>query len=381
MYDYIIVGAGLSGSIVARYLAEEKNKQVLVMDKRDHIAGNIYDFTNQDDILVQLYGPHIFHTNNKKVEEYVKRWGEWKNYCLECKVYMNGKYTPSPFNFKTIDDFFSESKALEIKEHIKMVYGDSNRTTIVDMLNSKDAIIKEYADFLFKHDYSLYTAKQWGISPSEIDISVLERVPVLFSYKTGYFNDKFQAMPVNGFTTIISEILNHKNIEVQLKVNATNELELDYGKKVIKYHGERIPVIYTGAIDELMGYKYGKLPYRSLKFEWKTINKENYQEAAVVAYPEAEGYTRITEYTKLPIQKNANGKTTIAIEYPISANEKNNIEPYYPIPNKESTKAYMQYRTLINEFSNIYLCGRLAEYKYYNMDQVIEKALDLCELL
>ena len=379
MYDYIVVGAGLSGSIAARYLAEQKDRSVLVMDKRDHIAGNVYDYNNEDGILVQMYGPHIFHTNSRRVEEYVKKWGEWKDYFLECMVYMNEKYTPSPFNFKTIDDYFSKEKAIEIKKHIAEEYGDAPKATIVEMLDSQDDVVKEYAQFLYRHDYSLYTAKQWGISPDEIDISVLKRVPVLFSYKTGYFDDRFQAMPVNGFTAVVSQILNHENITLQLNTNAVDELEMDYEKKTVLYHGSRIPVVYTGAIDELMGYKYGRLPYRSLQFEWKTLDQSSYQEAAVVAYPEAEGYTRVTEYTKLPEQRC--GKTTIAIEYPVKVDENDDVEPYYPIPTEKSSMAYERYRAELDKFTNISLCGSLAEYKYYNMDQVIEKALDLCEEL
>ena len=381
MYDYLVVGAGLCGCIVARYLAEEKNAKVLILEKRQEIGGNIYDYYDDNQILVQKYGPHIFHTNIARVKEYVQRWCEWKEFKLECSVFMNGKYTPSPFNFSTIDDFFSKEKAEEIKAHIEQEYPGREKATIVEMLQSKDLVVKEYADFLYDNDYKLYTAKQWGISPDEIDISVLQRVPVLFSYKTGYFDDDFQAMPVNGFTAFIEKILDHPNIEVQLGVNAVDKLKINDATKRLVYENEQdLSVIYTGAIDELFSYKHGKLPYRSLTFEWKTENLESYQNAPVVAYPQVDGYTRITEYKKLPPQE-VEGKTTIALEYPLAVDEDNDYEPYYPIPTEKSSKQYAMYRSDAEQISNLYLCGRLAEYKYYNMDLAIDRALALCELL
>ena len=381
MFDYLVVGTGLCGAITARWLAEEKGAKVLLYEKRPHIAGNIYDYYDENGILVQKYGPHIFHTNLKRVEEYVKKWGEWKAYYLECSVYMNGKYTPSPFNFSTIDDYFTEEKAKEIKKHIHLEYKGANKATITQMLNSKDKIVKGYAEFLYKHDYSLYTAKQWGISPDEIDKSVLQRVPVLFSYKTGYFDDDFQAMPEGGFTNMIQKILDHQNIEIRLNINAAEKIHLDIKKEKAFVDGlGEIPIIYTGPLDELFAYKYGRLPYRSLRFEWKTLDLDSYQKTPVVAYPQAEGYTRITEYRKLPLQHIV-GKTTIAIEYPLQAEGEEDVEPYYPIPAEKSNEQYMKYRTMADNFHNLYLCGRLAEYKYYNMDQAVNRALGLCDKL
>ena len=375
MYDYIVVGAGLSGSIIARNLAK-KGKKVLVLEKRNHIAGNIYDFVNEDGILVQQYGPHIFHTNITEVWEYLNKFGKWKDYFLECMVYMNGKYTPSPFNFKTIDDYFTKDEADEIKSHIRTVYGEAPKATIVEMLNSEDEIVRKYANFLFDNDYSLYTAKQWGIKPSEIDVSVLKRVPVLFSYKTGYFDDKYQAMPVGGFTKIIENILNHENITVELNANAKDNIHIDSVKNTILFEEKEIPVVWTGALDELFDFKYGKLPYRSLRFEWKTENKDSYQEAPVVAYPQEDGFTRITEYKKLPVQP-VSGKTTVAVEYPLQVSDTSEVEPYYPIPNDRNQEMYLKYRTDADKITNLTLCGRLAEYKYYNMDLVIDRAMKI----
>ena len=379
MYDYLVVGTGLSGAVVGRYLAEQKNAKVLMYEKRRHIAGNIYDYYDKNGIMVQKYGPHIFHTSIKRVEEYVKRWCPWNSFYLECSVYMNGKYTPSPFNFSTIDTFFSAKKAEMIKKHIALEYGSLDKATIVQMLNSTDAVVKEYAKFLYDNDYRLYTAKQWGISPDEIDISVLQRVPVLFSYKTGYFDDSFQAMPEGGFTKFVQKILKHPNITIKCGINAAEKLYIDKGKIYTEGHGA-IPVVYTGPLDELFGYKYGKLTYRSLRFEWKTLGIDSYQKTPVVAYPQEPGYTRITEYKKLPPQQKKD-KTTIALEYPLPVNDSEELEPYYPVPTDENKTQYLKYRRITDSLDNFYICGRLAEYKYYNMDQAIDRAFELCNML
>ncbi len=376
MKEYIVVGAGITGAVIARHIADLGHK-VTVYDRRKTIGGNLYEEKTDNGILVQKYGPHIFHTNSDRVYEYIKKYAKWENYFLECMVYMQGKYTPSPFNFSTIDDYFSKDKALEIKSHIKAVYGDAERATIVDMLECQDEVVRKYAEFLFESDYSLYTAKQWGVSPTEIDISVLKRVPVLFSYNTGYFSDKYQCMPVGGFTKFIANILNHENITVQLDTDALSFIKIENSTLLLNGVKTDKTVFYTGAVDELMKNAFGVLPYRSLRFEYKWYNMESYQEAPVVAYPEADGYTRITEYTKLPIQR-GNGKTIIAKEFPLQY-EKGISEPYYPIPTDENISLYKKYSAHLACIDNLIICGRLGEYKYYNMDQAIERALELCD--
>ena len=253
---------------------------------------------------------------------------------------------------------------------------------MVEMLESKNCTVRNYAQFLFDNDYKLYTAKQWGISPDAIDVSVLKRVPVEFSYRVGYFHDKYQFMPETSYTDFFNKLLAHKNIEVKLETEALDFISLDTEKRGLFYKGEKWdkPLIYTGAIDELLGGKYGKLPYRSLKFDWKTLGMDSYQSAPVVAYPQAEGYTRITEYKKLPVQ-DVPGVTTIAVEYSIPYQKGRNLEPYYPIPTNENQCLYEKYRTEAEKVENLYLCGRLADYKYYNMDQTLESALKLCKHL
>ena len=376
-FDALVVGAGMSGAVVARHLAENCNKKVLVIDRRNHIAGNMYDFTDENGILVQQYGPHTFHTNNKALFDYINNFAEWQDYKLTCMAQIDGKFTPSPFNFQTIDDFFSDEEATIIKQHIKEVYDNAEKTTIVEMLDSYDPYIKKYAQFLFDKDYSLYTAKQWGISPSQIDISVLKRVPVLFSYKTGYFDDKYQVMPKHSFTDFFRSLLNHKNITVELNVQAKSMISIESNILYINGVPAQIPVVYTGAIDELLDYKYGQLPYRSLRFDYKSINVTSFQDAPVVAYPQADGYTRITEYTKLPYQQSKD-ITRIAIEYPVKYSAGDTNEPYYPVLTDTSTELYNKYKHETDAIKNLYLCGRLADFKYYNMDQALDNALNLC---
>lgn len=380
--EVLVVGCGLSGAVTARFLAEEMGKKVWILERRSHIGGNMYDYKDEAGILVHLYGPHTFHTDKKFLLDYMKRFAKWEEYHLTCGAQINGKYTPTPFNFRTIDTFFEPEEAQKIKTEIQNEYGDRTQATVVEMLESTNATVRMYAQFLYDHDYKLYTAKQWGISPSQIDVSVLKRVPVEFSYREGYFRDPYQVMPEVSYTEFFRNLLHHENIEVQLGVEALALLSVDTEKRQLLYKGapSEIPVVYTGAIDELLGNKYGQLPYRSLRFEWKTLKQDSYQDAPVVAYPQAADYTRITEYKKLPVQE-VPGVTTIAVEYSVPYRKGQKTEPYYPIPTEETRSLYEKYRQEVEAIPNLYLCGRLADYKYYNMDQTLESALKLCDVL
>lgn len=376
MYDFLIIGSGLSGSILARELAEKNNK-VLIVDRRTQISGNLLDEYNEHQILIQRFGPHIFHTNKDHVFEYIQKYSNWIPYKLRCEVFMSGHFTPSPFNFKTIDTFYSFEKAQQIKNALLLEY-KTDTVSIVDLLTSNNSLIAEYAEMLFQNDYSLYTAKQWGINVSEIDISVLKRVPVRLDYKEMYFSDKYECLPEKGFTSFIQNITNHPNITIQLNTDGIPLLIIDPTNSKIKVQNicvnEDIQIIYTGAIDELFHYQFGILPYRSLHFKYETFHTDSFQDAPVVAYPQEPDYTRITEYKKLPYQ-NIPNLTTIAYEYPKKFVIGDHIERYYPIPTKENDFLYSQYKEFANSFENLHLCGRLAEYKYYNMDQIVEKAL------
>jgi len=377
-YSYVIAGAGLSGSTFARCMAE-KGKEVLVVERRSEIGGNLYDEKDESGILVQKYGPHIFHTNDEEVYSFITKYAKWKPFKLRCEVDMLGKSTPSPFNFKTIDQFYPADKAEELKKHLKDAYPDRVTVTIVELIDSADPLIKEYAEFLFKNDYSLYTAKQWGMKPEDVDVSVLKRVPVRMDYQEMYFTDKYECMPVDGFAAFVESLLNHPNINV-VHADARTMIKLDAHAVKVAFVGINVEddckFVYTGPIDELFDYNKGALPYRSLRFEYEKINTDSYQNAPVVAYPQVEGFTRITEYKKLPEQE-MNGVTIIAKEYPQKYDSKGSIDPYYPIPTVETAALYKQYEEQAAQFNNLILCGRLADYKYYNMDQAIKRTLEI----
>ncbi len=378
-YDIIIVGSGFAGSTIA-YKAAKAGKKVLVIEKRNHIAGNMYDYMDENGLLIQKYGIHSFHTNSEDVYKFIQEIGNWKDYTLKARVIIDGKATPSPFNLKTVDDFFSSAKAEEIKKHMKMVYGEQKKTTIVEMLYSDDEVIREYAEFLFEKDYKPYTVKQWNIEPDELDVSILKRVPVRLDYTDAYFDDKYQLIPENGFTEIFENMLLNPLIEVRTSCDALKLIQIKDNN--IYFEGEHVsvPIVYTGAIDELFNYKYGKLPYRSLYFDYQTFNMDSYQETPGVVYPIGKDFTRITEFKKLSFNPPSD-VTTVAFEYSVEYESENGKEAYYPVLTEKSNEAYRQYLGLSENISNLYLCGRLADFKYYNMDNVIERALEVYDCI
>lgn len=370
--DYLVIGCGLSGAVVARHLAE-RGRQVTIWERRDHIGGNMYDYVDEHGFLVQKYGPHTFHTKKKELYDYMCRFGRWQDYKLTCGAAWGGKYTPTPFNFTTIDTFYPAEKAELLKEKLKKAFSGRDTATVVEVLAHPDEDIRGYAEFLFQNDYAPYTAKQWGVSPSEIDPSVLKRVPLRFSYEEGYFDDPYQVMPEQSFTHFFQNLLDHPNIHVELGVEALDHIQIRNDRIFLDGAPLEIPVVYTGALDELFGGIYGRLPYRSLRFEWKYEEKDSLQDAPVVAYPQEAGYTRITEYKKLPVQTGTG--TSYALEYPLTYQEGTQQEPYYPVLTEQSQQQYAQYRRAAEAVPNLICCGRLADFKYYNMDQALEQAL------
>ena len=375
--DALVIGCGLSGAVVARKLAET-GKKVCIVERRDHIGGNMYDYVDEYGIMVQKYGPHTFHTKDKTLYDFMCAYEQWDEFHLTCGAVIDGKCTPTPFNFQTIDDFYAPEEAEDLKARIKMCFGDRKTATVVEVLECPDEKVRAYAQFLFDKDYSLYTAKQWGVSPSDIDVSVLKRVPLRFSYDIGYFDDPYQVMPHHSFTSFFERLLDHPNITVQLGVEALDHLSVSEDGKQLCWDQEEltIPVVYTGALDELFHSVYGNLPYRSLRFEWKNEAIQSKQDMPVVAYPQVEGFTRITEYTKLPLQQSQ--RTTYAVEYPLPYREGEKLEPYYPVLTENSQKQYSQYKALAAKIPNLFCCGRLADFKYYNMDQALARALEVC---
>jgi UDP-galactopyranose mutase len=303
------------------------------------------------------------------------KFADWDEYHLTCGAEINGICTPTPFNYQTIDDFYSEDEAKKLKLEIEKTFPNRKTATVVEALASDNKTVREYAQFLFDNDYSLYSAKQWGVAPSEIDPSILKRVPLRFNYDIGYFDDKYQVMPHVSFTAFFEKLLEHENIEIELNTDALDKLKIKDGRLQFEGHGINYPVVYSGPLDELFGCCYGQLPYRSLQFEWIYEDIESRQDMPVVAYPQAKDFVRIIEYKKLPVQ-NVKG-TTYEVEYslPYKAGAKN--EPYYPVLTEESQKCYEQYAKAASEVDNLYVCGRLGNFKYYNMDQALEAALNV----
>lgn len=377
MNKYLIVGSGIVGCVIARELAE-KGAHVVVWEKRNHLGGNLYDCTDEHGIHVHLYGPHIFHTNLEKIWEYVNKYCEFKDYDLVCGSVIDGKCVPTSFDFLSVDTFFPQEAEI-IKDHIKETFGNRKSASVLEMLESDDEYVKKFAQFLFDKDYAPYTAKQWGVDPNRIDRKIFNRVPVLFSYGSKYFDDIHQALPVKGYTELIYNLLNHGNITVKTNIDALDYLGIESRRITVENEAKDITIVYTGPLDELFGCCFGKLPYRSLRFKWVYEDKDSYQDMPVVAYPVAVGYTRITEYKKLPYQ-NIKG-TSYAVEYPVPYKKGENAEPYYPVLTEESQMLYKKYVSLAEKIENLVYCGRLADFKYYNMDNAIQRALCVAENL
>ncbi len=378
--DVIIVGSGFAGAVMAERFATQLNKKVLILEKRDHIGGNMYDYIDENQVRRHEYGPHIFHTNNKEVVDYLSKFTEWYPYEHRVLGMVEGKEVPIPFNLTSLELCFDEEKAERLKKVLLESYEEGAKVPILHLKENDNEEVQELANFIYENVFKHYTMKQWGLSPEEIDPNVTARVPVLIGRDDRYFQDQYQCMPKEGYTNIFKRMLQHENIEVKLNVEAKDYLKIDADQSSIYFEGEKIdiPVIYTGALDELLDYRLGELPYRSLHFDIQT-HEGKYQNAATVNYPTPEskhGYTRITEY-KLLMENYLDEKTTIAVEYPkmYDRNGKIGNIPYYPIFTAENQKKYDGYCELIKPIENFHLLGRLAEYKYYNMDAIVGVAL------
>ena len=383
-YDYIVVGAGFAGATIAERVANDLDKKVLVIDKRNNIGGNMYDFVDENGILIHKYGPHLFHTNLKNVYDYLMNFGEWFNYEHRVLGMVNNHLVPIPFNITSIKESFDSDKATKLVEKLKQEFGTDKKNPILELRKSKDTEINELAEYIYKYVFLYYTMKQWGQTPEEIDPNVTNRVPVYISLDDRYFQDTYQCMPRGGYTKIFEKMFENKNIDVKLGTNAKDLISFEGNQ--IMYNGEKFDgkVIYTGAIDELFDYEYGDLPYRSLIFDFETINKEYYQKVGTVNYPTKEDkFTRITEFKHMTMENPKTDKTTIMREYPCAYDrhsEKANI-PYYPIVNDENMNLYNKYLEKASNIKGLYLIGRLAQYKYFNMDLVINEALKLFDEL
>jgi len=355
-YDYLIVGAGFAGSVVAERLASQLGKRVLLIDKRPHIGGNTYDYKNELGVLVHQYGPHIFHTSSQKVVDYLSHFTHWRPYEHRVLAQVDGKLLPIPINLDTINHLYG----LDLDSAGMERFLAQRAEVRPEIRTSEDIVLSRVGRELYEKFFRNYTRKQWGLDPSELDSSVAGRIPVRFDRDDRYFTDSFQAMPREGFTRLFERMLANPKITVALST--------DYRELAGEYPHAKI--VYTGPIDEFFDYRFGPLPYRSLRFEHRTLDQPQFQPAPVVNYPNDHAYTRITEFKYLTGQQHE--KTSIVYEYPC-----NEGEPYYPIPRPENAALYERYRALADATTGVYFCGRLANYRYFNMDQVVAQALHL----
>lgn len=378
MYDCIIVGAGIAGATVARKLAEESNKKVLVLERRNHIGGNCYDKPDDHGILIHEYGPHIFHTGDEGVREFLSRFTKWYDFGHEVVAKVGDQLIPVPFNLNTLHMVYDKEKAERLEKKLIEEYGLDSRVPIMKLRESTDADVREIADYVYKNVFLYYTMKQWGKTPEEISPEVTGRVPVVISYDNRYFKDKYQSVPVDGFTPMFAAMLDHPNIEVRTGVDCSDVLDFEDGKIYFEKAEFTGDLVYTGALDELFDCKFGRLPYRSLNFQFEHLNQDSFQDHSVVNYTVSEDFTRITEFKFLTGQKDTDG-TTIVREYPFAYTGAEGEIPYYAILNAENEALYEKYRLLTEDFDKFHLLGRLAEYKYYNIDAMCRKAMELAE--
>jgi UDP-galactopyranose mutase len=354
MFDYLIVGAGFAGSVLAERLASQLGKRVLICDRRPHVGGNAYDHYDEAGVLVHKYGPHIFHTQSERIFRYLSRFTEWRPYEHRVLAHVDGKLLPFPINVDTINGLYGLSLTPEeVGEFL-----ERRRERVTHCRTSEDAVVGKIGRELYEKFFKHYTRKQWGLDPSELDAAVAARVPARCNRDDRYFTDEYQFMPLHGYTRLFENMLAHPKISILLNADYADVA------KDVSYR----ELIYTGPVDQFFGYRYGKLPYRSLGFRFETHACERFQSGAVINYPNEHDYTRVTEFKYLTGQSHP--RTTLVYEYPTAEGD-----PYYPVPRPENAELYARYQALAKATPNVRFVGRLATYRYYNMDQVVGQAL------
>jgi UDP-galactopyranose mutase len=367
MYDWLVVGAGFSGAVMAERIATRLGQRVLVVDKRNHIAGNAYDHLDESGVLVHDYGPHIFHTNSERVWDYLSGFTDWRSYEHRVRAVIDGKEVPVPFNLTSLGMLFPKREARRLERILRQTYGHGAQVPVLKMMEEAEPALRELGEFVYEKMFLGYTIKQWGVRPEELSGSVTARIPVRIGRDDRYFQDRFQAMPGDGYTAMFERMLAHRNIRVILGVDWRSlPKSVRYGR-----------MVYTGPIDEFFKYAHGPLPYRSLRFEFEHSKKDLVQSVGQLNYPNGEAYTRVTEFKHLTGQKTSG--TTVAREYPLE-HVPGESEPFYPIPREENRAIFEKYKAEARKLGGaVIFTGRLADYQYYNMDQVVARALMLFE--
>ena len=378
-YNCLIIGAGMAGAVAARRLAEEGGRRVLLLERRGHVGGNAYDCYDETGVLIHRYGPHIFHTNNRRVFDFLSRFTAWNGYQHRVAANVHGVFMPVPFNLTSLELAFPGAEGAALADKLIGTYGAERKVTILELRGSGDPDIRALADYVYEHIFVHYTVKQWGQTPEEIDPATTGRVPVFLSRDDRYFQDVYQGLPLEGYTPFIERMLDDPNISVELNTDAAGRVELEEDG-TIRLDGAAFdgPVIYTGAADELFGCRFGRLPYRTLDFQFEHIPRDDFQGYGTVNYTVDQPWTRITEFKHLTGQK-LPGHTTVAREFSRAYTGAEGEIPYYAIINQANNELYHRYRQLAERCPNLYLLGRLAEYKYYNMDAIAARALELCD--
>ena len=394
-FDCLIIGAGYAGAVAARELAERGGRRVLVLERRDHIGGNAYDCPDAHGVLIHQYGPHIFHTSNKRVFDWLSRFTGWRRYqhrvianlprdnpeVVPARKKSDGRFCfPVPFNLDSLENAFGAQDGKRLGQKLLDAYPAQSQVTILELRQNPDPEIAAIAEYVYEHVFVHDTMKQWGQTPEEIDPATTARVPVRLSRDDRYFQDAYQGMPLEGYTPMFQKILDHPNITVELGVEARDRVKLEGGTVTLDGAPFTGAVIFTGQADELFGFRFGQLPYRTLDFRFETYEKQFYQTHGTVNYTVDRDYTRITEFKHLTGQ-DLPGLTTIMKEYSRAYTGAPGETPYYSIINPENNALYAKYAALASEYPNLHLLGRLAEYKYYNMDAIAGRALELCDSL
>ncbi len=374
MFDYIIIGAGMTGAVMAERIASQLSKRVLIIERRNHIGGNCYDYFDDAGILVHKYGPHIFHSKSQEVWQYLSQFTEWNIYQHKVLAAVDGVEIPVPFNLNSLKLIYPQQLANSLTAKLISQFGYGRRVPILDLLNTDDSELKMLAQFIYDKIFVNFTYKQWGLRPEDLEDYVMARVPVIVSHDDRYFADEFQGVPRYGYTKMFENMLAHQNIKLMLNTDYRELLTVNHHTKQIKFMNQLFEgkLIYTGKIDELFDFCYGELPYRSLDFKFITLFQTQYQAAGTIHYPNDYDFTRITEMKQLTGQNHP--FTTIVQEFPRTCGRKD--IPYYPVPQPQNHELFTRYQQRAAEYPNIIFSGRLADYRFYDMHEAVSMALN-----